>query len=174
VTLEQNRARVVAAVWQAIAQSGVDLSSVPRDQQDRLVATIADTLLPTVNQMLDEVAPLVSAEVSGEERILWEGRPFLSITERYVLTTERVRIYHGLIGRTVDDIELVRLQDIDFTQNAGERILGIGDIHLRGADVSTPETTLRNVHQPEEVRELIRRAWLDARKRYGVSFREQM
>lgn len=174
MTLEQNRARVVAAVWQAIAQSGVDLSSVPRDQQDRLVATIADTLLPTVNQMLDEVAPLVSAEVSGEERILWEGRPFLSITERYVLTTERVRIYHGLIGRTVDDIELVRLQDIDFTQNAGERILGIGDIHLRGADVSTPETTLRNVHQPEEVRELIRRAWLDARKRYGVSFREQM
>lgn len=174
MTLEQNRARVIAAVWQAIAQSGVDLSSVPRDQQNRLVAAIADTLLPTVNQMLDEVAPAVSPEVSGEERILWEGRPFLSLTERYVLTTERVRIYRGLIGRTVDDIELVRLQDIDFTQNAGERILGIGDIHLRGADVSTPETTLRNVHQPEEVRELIRRAWLDARKRYGVSFREQM
>ncbi len=174
MTLEQNRARVVAAVWQAIAQSGVDLSSVPRDQQDRLVAAIADNLLPAVNQMLDEVAPQVSAEVSGDERILWEGRPFLSITERYVLTTERVRIYRGLIGRSVDDIELVRLQDIDFTQNAGERILGIGDIHLRGADVSTPETTLRNVHQPEEVRELIRRAWLDARRRYGVSFREQM
>jgi hypothetical protein len=174
MTLEQNRARVVAAVWQAIAQSGVDLSSVPRDQQDRLVAAIADTLLPTVNQMLDEVAPRVSAEVSGEERMLWEGRPFLSITERYVLTTERVRIYRGLIGRNIDDIELVRLQDIDFTQNAGERIFGIGDIHLRGADPSTPEVTLRNVHQPEEVRELIRRAWLDARKRYGVSFREQM
>ncbi|MCS6839274.1 MAG: PH domain-containing protein [Roseiflexaceae bacterium] len=174
MTLEQNRARVVAAVWQAIAQSGVDLSSVPRDQQDRLVAAIADTLLPTINQMLDEVAPRVSPEVSGEERVLWEGRPFLSITERYVLTTERVRIYRGLLGRSVDDIELVRLQDIDFTQNAGERILGIGDIHLRGADVSTPEITLRNVHQPEEVRELIRRAWLDARKRYGVSFREQM
>lgn len=174
MTLEHNRARVVAAVWQAIAQSGVDLSAVPREQQDRLVAAIADTLLPTINQMLDEVAPPVSAEVSGEERVLWEGRPFLSITERYVLTTERVRIYRGLIGRSVDDIELVRLQDIDFTQNAGERILGIGDIHLRGADVSTPETTLRNVHQPEEVRELIRRAWLDARKRYGVSFREQM
>jgi len=91
-----------------------------------------------------------------------------------VLTTERVRIYRGLIGRNIDDIELVRLQDIDFTQNAGERIFGIGDIHLRGADPSTPEVTLRNVHQPEEVRELIRRAWLDARKRYGVSFREQM
>jgi len=174
MTLEQNRARVVAAVWQAIAQSGVDLSSVPREEQDRLVATIADNLLSTVNQMLDEVAPQVSAEVSGEERVLWEGRPFLSITERYVVTTERVRIYRGLIGRNIDDIELVRLQDIDFTQNAGERILGIGDIHLRGADPSTPEVTLRNVHQPEEVRELIRRAWLDARKRYGVSFREQM
>lgn len=174
MSLEQNRARIVATIWQAIAQSGVDLSAVPREEQDRLVATIADNLLSTVNQMLDEVAPQVSAEVSGEERVLWEGRPFLSITERYVLTTERVRIYRGLIGRTVDDIELVRLQDIDFTQNAGERMFGIGDIHLRGADPSTPEVTLRNVHQPEEVRELIRRAWLDARKRYGVSFREQM
>lgn len=174
MNLEQNRARVIATVWQAIAQSGVDLSSVPRDQQDHLVAAIADTLLPTVNQMLDEVAPRVSAEVSGEERVLWEGRPFLSITERYVLTTERVRIYRGLIGRNIDDIELVRLQDIDFTQNAGERMFGIGDIRLHGADPSTPEVTLRNVHQPEEVRELIRRAWLDARKRYGVSFREQM
>jgi hypothetical protein len=174
VNLDQNRARVIAAIWQAIAQSGVDLSAMPREEQDRLVATIADNLLSTVNQMLDEIAPQVSAEVSGEERVLWEGRPFLSITERYVVTTERVRIYRGLIGRTIDDIELVRLQDIDFTQNAGERILGIGDIHLRGADPSTPEVTLRNVHQPEEVRELIRRAWLDARKRYGVSFREQM
>jgi hypothetical protein len=174
VNLDQNRARVIAAIWQAIAQSGVDLSAMPREEQDRLVVTIADNLLSTVNQMLDEIAPQVSAEVSGEERVLWEGRPFLSITERYVVTTERVRIYRGLIGRTIDDIELVRLQDIDFTQNAGERILGIGDIHLRGADPSTPEVTLRNVHQPEEVRELIRRAWLDARKRYGVSFREQI
>lgn len=174
MTLEQHRARVVAAVWQAIAQSGVDLSPVPRDQQDRLVSAVADNLLATVNQMLDEMAPQVSADVSGEERILWEGRPFLSIGERYVLTTERVRIYRGLIGRSVDDVELVRLQDIDFTQNAGERMLGIGDVHLHGADVSTPQVTLRNVHQPEEVRELIRRAWLDARKRYGVSFREQM
>jgi hypothetical protein len=174
VNLDQNRARVIAAIWQAIAQSGVDLSAMPREEQDRLVVTIADNLLSTVNQMLDEIAPQVSAEVSGEERVLWEGRPFLSITERYVVTTERVRIYRGLIGRTIDDIELVRLQDIDFMQNAGERILGIGDIHLRGADPSTPEVTLRNVHQPEEVRELIRRAWLDARKRYGVSFREQM
>lgn len=174
MTLEQNRARVTGAVWQAVAQSGVDLSAIPRDQQDRLVAAIADSLLVTVNQMLDEVAPPVSPAVSGEERIVWEGRPFLSISERYVLTTERVRIFRGLVGRDLEDLELVRLQDIDFSQNAGERILGIGDIHLRGADVSAPVVTLRNVHQPEEVRELIRRAWLDARKRYGVSFREEM
>lgn len=174
MSIDQNRARVTAAIWQAVAQSGVDLATLPREQQDRLVAAIADGLLSTVNQMLDEVAPPVSAEVSGDERVLWEGRPFLSITERYVLTTERIRLYSGLIGKDIEDLELVRLQDIDFSQNAGERIFGIGDIILRGADLSAPEVVLRNVHQPEEVRELIRRAWLDARQRYGVSFREQM
>jgi hypothetical protein len=174
MTIDQNRARVVAAVWQAVAQSGVDLSALSREQQDVLVSKLADGLLPIINEMLDEVAPRVDAEVASEERVLWEGRPFLSITERYVVTTERVRLFKGLIGKDLEDLELIRIQDIDFNQSAGERMFGIGDIALRGVDASPFEVVLRNVHNPEEVRELIRRAWLDARKRYGVQFREQM
>ena len=26
----------------------------------------------------------------GDEEILWEGRPFLSVTERYLITSERI------------------------------------------------------------------------------------
>ena len=45
---------------------------------------------------------------------------------------------------------------------------------LRSVDASRPEVILRNVADPEGVHEIIRRAWLDARKRHGVQFRDQM
>jgi hypothetical protein len=33
---------------------------------------------------------------------------------------------------------------------------------------------MNNVKDPEQVSQIIRKAWLDARKRYGVRFREEM
>ena len=74
----------------------------------------------------------------------------------------------------LENIELIRLQDIDVSQNLSERMFNIGDIQIKSADASNASITLRNVAQPQEVYELLRRAWLEARKRYGLQFREQM
>jgi hypothetical protein len=74
----------------------------------------------------------------------------------------------------VENFELIRMQDIDFKQNMGERMLGFGDIYIRGQDPSNPAVVLRNVPKPEEVYEILRRAWLEARKRHGLQFREYM
>ena len=52
MTIEQIREQVKASVWQSVAQSGVNLSSVPQDQQEKLVGTIADNVLVTVNLSL--------------------------------------------------------------------------------------------------------------------------
>jgi len=112
--------------------------------------------------------------LSNDERILWEGRPFLSILTHYQITTERVRIIHGLLGRSRDDIELVRIQDIDLQQSMTERALGVGDILISSADPTLPETRLNNVKHPEEVHEILRRAMLNARKRFRYSVQEEM
>jgi hypothetical protein len=56
--IDQIRAQVVANIWQSIAQSGVDISTVPKDQQEKLVSSIADSLMFTVNNLLDEPPPL--------------------------------------------------------------------------------------------------------------------
>jgi hypothetical protein len=186
MTIETTRAHVVSSIWQAVAQSGVDLSSLPREQQARLVDAIADNLLGTVDQMLDqalaEAATAVESEAPAQaapagtvdEQVLWTGRPYLSLVESYTLTTERVRVMKGLFSRGIENFELIRVQDIDFSQRLGERMLGIGDVVIRGADTSNPEIILRNVRDPEKVYETLRRAWLEARKRYGLQFREQM
>lgn len=181
MAIEQTRAEVISSIWQAIAQSGVDLAAVPRDQQEKLVGKIADNVMMTIDGMLEPAQETghgqpaeqaQQAEGEHEERVLWQGRPFLSMTESYVITTERIKTVKGLLSRGVENFELVRVQDIDVKQGLNERILGIGDLVIRGQDPSNPEIILRNVQKPNEVYELLRRAWLDARKRYGLQFRD--
>ena len=180
MTIEQTRASVTGRIWQSIAQSGVDTAAIPRDQLEKLVGTIADDVLLTMNELLEhtEGAPSPATESvvqsGAEEQTLWEGRPFLSISEHYLVTTERVRITKGLFGKDREDIELFRVKDIDHTQAMSERMFNIGDITLRSADASDPEIVLRNVANPEQVHEIIRRAMLEARKRHRVGFRDEM
>lgn len=175
-TVEQYRAKLKSAVWKAVAESGIDLSAVPVEQQARLVDAVADEGLVMVNEILDEAtrAEKGGVPLEGEENIIWEGRPFLSLVESYVLTSERIKVSKGLLGKDYENFELVRVQDIDVSRGLGERMMGLGDIHIKGADPSTPELTLRNIKDPTAVYELLRKAWLAARKRYGLIFREDM
>lgn len=180
--LQKVRAELIGTIWQAFAQSGVDLSAIPAEQQEELVKKIADKVLVSMDQLLDqetepsakEPAEAVEAPDDTEERILWQGRPFLSLVERYTLTTERLKISRGMVGRQVENFELIRMQDIDYKQNVAERVTNLGDITIKGQDASNPEIVLRNVVNPEEVYETLRKAWLEARKRHGLQFREYM
>jgi hypothetical protein len=164
--------RLTARIWQSIAQSNVPVSSIPQDQLATLVQAIADGVVEVLaaEPGLDWDA---SSELA-EELVIWSGRPLLSLVERYTVTTERVRVRAGLFTRHNENVELVRVADIDYRQNLSERILGIGDIHLRSSDPSHPELTLRNVRHPERVHDIIRRAVLSARRRYRFSFQEEM
>ena len=176
--LNKIRAQLISSVWQAIAQSGVDLSAIPTESQEKLVGKIADNMMIAMDNILGdefpEEAEATSEEDTGEEKILWQGRPFLSLVERYTVTSERLKITRGMVGRKVENFELIRVQDIDYKQSMGERLVNLGDITIRGQDPSDPEVVLRNIPNPEEVYETLRKAWLEARKRHGLQFREYM
>lgn len=168
---------VKSSIWRAIAQSGVDISSIPAEQQEILVSRIAEGVIVTLDGILQKENPYpkeITEDLTDQEQVLWEGRPFLSLVETYMITSERIKIVKGLFGRDVEIFELIRLQDIDFKQNMGERIINRGDIFIRGQDASNPEVVLRNIVDPEKVYETLRKAWLSARKRHGLQFREFM
>jgi hypothetical protein len=181
MSLPEMRTKVKAGVWQAIAQSGVDVSGLPQADMDRLVGTITEGVLKEMDDLLTEASgqPAAVAKASVDdsddvEKVLWEGRPYLSLSVHYQITNERVRITEGMLGKSREDIELVRIQDIDLSQGVSERMMGIGDIHVRSHDRSHPEVVLNNVSNPTEVHEILRRAVLKARKKHNVSFREEM
>ena len=168
-------------IWQAIASSGVNVSSIAKADLEKLVDTIAQEVLEEFDDVVGQSAlpPQLqslsqSGDATGDEKVLWEGRPFLSLVEYYIVTTERVRVISGLLGREHENIELVRLKDVDWKQGVGERLFGIGDIVLNSVDATRPRAVLRNVKHPEEVQEIVRRAMLEARKKYHIIFEQEM
>lgn len=170
------RSTIKAGIWQAVAQSGVDVSVLSQGDANKLVDAITEQTLTTIDELFNEqtIKPAADDLDEDSEDILWEGRPFLSVSVYYQITSERVRIVEGLLSKARRDIELVRIQDIDHTQNLTERTLNIGDVTIASHDPGDPEITLNNVRNPSEVHEILRRAMLKARKKYNVSFREEM
>ena len=176
---EDFKARVTGHIWQSIAQSSVPVSAIPKEQLDTLVSAIAEGVMGAMNEMLGDLSPKAQAlaaplAADEPERVLWKGRPLLSLVEHYTVTTQRVRITRGLFTRNRDDVELIRMQDLDYRQGLFGRILNRGTISISSSDASLPEARLRRVGSPERVHEVIRRAMLSARQRYRVIFQQEM
>jgi hypothetical protein len=182
MSIKESHDRIKAQVWEAIAKSEIDLGAVPESDLDSLVELVTDAALIEIDSELGKSSPMETMpepgnyiESQGEkELVLWSGRPFLSIVTKFIITNERVRIISGLLGKDREDIELIRIQDIDQKQALSERILQIGDIVILSHDSSDPRAILHNVKDPEKVHELLRRAVLDARKKHGLIYREEM
>ena len=179
MSIKSSHSRIKARIWEAIAKSEIDLSAVPDKDVDALVEVVTDAALIEIDREMGEASPLESVPqagdvLDGDEIVLWSGRPFLSIVTEFVITNERVRIISGLVGKDREDIELIRIQDIDQKQRFGDRLLQIGDIRIYSHDRSDPQVTLYNIRDHEEVHEILRRAVLKARKRHGLIYREEM
>lgn len=178
--IKEAEAHVKSRIWKAIAQAGIDLSAVPEESLEQLVNVVAEAALIEMDYGMgreDEESGLKeSAEppIEEGERVLWEGRPFLSITKHYRITSERIRITEGLMGKKRIDIELVKIQDITQSQRLSERMLNLGDITVKSHDPTNPKIVLDNIADVQNVHEILRRAMLDAREKVNFSYREQM
>lgn len=183
MTPKEAQARIKSRVWQVIAQGDIDVSGLDSASLEALVdAVTAAALIELDEEMASSLAEESEKPAAAEddvfsnekEDILWEGRPFLSLTESYTITDERIRITTGMFGKARENVELVRVQDMDYSQTFSERMFKLGDITIRSHDPSHAIIVLRNVRDPEEVYEILRRAVLHARKKHGFTYREEM
>ena len=190
---------VTARFYESLAQSGVEVTAIPQPQLQAIVNALADGVFAALDAMETEAdhsivktdsrstdpvesdtaspAPASAAAIADhleKEELLWSGRPYLSIGVRYELTTQRIRLIRGLLGRSYNEIELVRVRDTSVNQHLGERALNVGDVSITSNDPSHPEFTLHNVKDPMEVREMIRQATMKEKQRRGLHFREEM
>jgi hypothetical protein len=184
MTIKEAQARIKARVWQAVAQADLELSALDKTTLESFVDLVTESALIEIDSELDTSMLSASKEQASDddneeedefgEEVLWRGRPFLSLVLEYTITDERIKITSGLLGKSHENVELIRVQDVDHSQTFGERVLKIGDITIRSHDPSHPEIVLRNVQDPSSVYEILRRAVLNARKRHNFSYREEM
>lgn len=172
--------------FQSLSESGTQITALPQDQLKAIVDSMADAMFAAIAAVEDEqssvpadVTAMSARAIEGEdddveETELWRGRPYFSIGTIYVLTTQRIRIIKGVVGKRIDDIELVRIRDIRVKQHMGERMMAVGDITILSNDQSSPETILQNIKQPIEVHDMIRKAMMAEKKRRGFAYREEM
>ena len=149
----------------------VDLTTLAAlDAVDRELGSFLEENQESLDTIAGETGPFLE----DEEEVLWEGRPFLSIAVHYLITDQRIRVSKGLLSRTFQNIELVRVQDIDHKQSFGERMLNRGDVEIRSHDPNSPIIILENIAAPQEIYDLLRRAVRKARQDQGHTFQEEM
>ena len=100
------------------------------------------------------MAKLVSKIVEiwhDRKRIL--GLP-ISFT-RYALSEDRLFLKRGVINVKQDEIVLYRVRELRVSVSLWQRLFGVGTVTVISTDKSIPELVIKNIRQPNEVKELI-------------------
>ncbi len=84
-------------------------------------------------------------------------RVFLHILgRRYRLTTQRLFIETGILSRTIDQTELIRIDDVRVQKTLFDRVFGLGTISLLSTDLTDRQVTIDGVAGAEQVGEQVR------------------
>jgi uncharacterized membrane protein YdbT with pleckstrin-like domain len=75
---------------------------------------------------------------------------------RYRLTTQRLIIDRGVLSRTTDQTELIRMDDVRVYKSLTERLFGIGSVEVVSTDSTDARIRLRGIETPDQVVEYIR------------------
>jgi membrane protein YdbS with pleckstrin-like domain len=75
---------------------------------------------------------------------------------RYRLTTERLFVDRGLLSRTTDQVELIRVDDVRVHQRMLDRLFKIGSVEVLSTDVSDAKVRIAGIREPDRVAEHIR------------------
>jgi uncharacterized membrane protein YdbT with pleckstrin-like domain len=87
------------------------------------------------------------------------------ISLRYRLTTQRLFVYRGFISRRIDEVEIIRVDDVSTAQNIVERIFGVGSVLVISTDATHPRLEVEGIEKPEAVKEQVRTLMKESRKR---------
>lgn len=92
--------------------------------------------------------------VSG---ILVLGRVFVRILgNKYRLTSQRLFIERGIFSQTVDQTELIRVDDVRIYKSMLDRVFGLGTVAILSTDATDREVRIEGIGESERVAESIR------------------
>ena len=82
---------------------------------------------------------------------------------RYVITSERLHIRHGILAKKTQETRVQRVQNVNTEQSFIQRILQVGTVDFDTAGTDDSEFRFVGVANPEEVVRAVDRAQREAR-----------
>ena len=149
-----------------------DAAPVPPSPQDEV--TLFETG-PAVASYAGSIAlGALLLPAFGAGLIVWLVAFISWKSARYKLTNQRLFARKGWISRQVQELELYRVKDVGFEQRTIERMLGVGTVTVIADDSTTPVVTMPGLAAPETIKEAVRTAYREARRREGVRAAERL
>ncbi len=78
-------------------------------------------------------------------------------SQKFELTSERLRVTEGIFNQKIDEIELYRVKDIAMERPLWMRMTGLASVLLDTSDRSMPKLTLPAISNGVELREQLRK-----------------
>ena len=92
----------------------------------------------------------------------------------YAVDEGRIYIKRGLFNTTEDEVRLYRVTDVSLSRSFGQKLVGVGTIHVSSADKTLGDFDIKSIKKPSQVKELISELVEKERDMKRVSMREQM
>ena len=117
----------------------------------------------------DPTVWIVALAVAGA---LWVAFALYLLYQRlsvdYQLTTQRLFQRSGILTRVTNRVEVIDIDDVQFSQNIVERFLGVGTIRILSSDVTDPKLVLIGIDDVKNVADTIDKVRRDERRKRGV------
>lgn len=94
---------------------------------------------------------------------------------RHELTTERIKLYEGVLNQKMDDVELYRVKDTSMERPFWCRIFGLSTLVIETSDRSQPKIEIKAIRDGLGLREMLRKQveyWRDRKRVREVDFDE--
>ena len=99
--------------------------------------------------------PVWGLEVVPALYLIWRWLKVRS--QKFELTSERLRVTEGIFSQKIDEIELYRVKDIAMERPLWMRMTGLASVLLDTSDRSMPKLTLPAISNGVELREQLRK-----------------
>jgi len=78
------------------------------------------------------------------------------ISRRYRLTSQRLFIERGILSQTIDQTELIRVDDVRLEKTLIDRVFGLGTVSLLSTDVTDRLVVIEGIDNADRVAEAVR------------------
>jgi membrane protein YdbS with pleckstrin-like domain len=92
-----------------------------------------------------------------------------SRSTRYEITTQRIKLEHGLLSKVQESLELFRIDHFELRKPLGKRLLGQASLHLFSSDAELENFSIYGVPNLEALADELRNCQLRERTRRGLT-----